>query len=344
MTRELLNTLFITTNGAFARLDGDTIRVEAHGAKLLQVPLLHLGSIVLFEGASLSPPLMHRCAEDGRSVVFLDHGGRFKCRLEGPVSGNVLLRHAQFTAFADDGRALEIARPIVAGKIRNARQTLMRAARDVRDQGHVGVLRRNADFLADCMRQLPDAPTLDFLRGVEGQAASCYFQAFGAMITAQREDFGFTARSRRPPLDRVNAVLSFVYTLLTSDCTSALEGVGLDPQVGYLHALRPGRPALALDLVEEFRSYVADRLALTLINRRELTAADFEVRPGGGVLLTAAGRKTVLTALQRRKMEEVSHPLLQQNTPIGLIPHLQARVLARHLRGDLPTYLPFAPR
>lgn len=344
MSHQLLNTLFVTTKGAFARLEGDTVRVDADGQKLLQVPLLHLGALVLFEGASLSPPLMCRCAEEGREITFLDFAGRFKCRVVGPTSGNVLLRKAQYQAQCDENQAREIARAIVAGKIKNARQTLVRAAREVKAEEAVALLDAQAVFLAGYLQSLPEQPTLDAIRGVEGQAAACYFTAFGAMITREKTEFAFSTRSRRPPRDRVNALLSFVYALLTGDCVAAVEGVGLDPQFGYLHALRPGRPALALDLMEEFRSYFADRLVLTLINRRQIQPEDFEVRPGESVLLTAAGRKIVLAAYQNRKQEEVSHPLLQTRTPLGLVPHLQARLLARYLRGDLPTYLPFIAR
>jgi len=344
MSSQLLNTLFVTNPRAFVRLEGDSVRVEADGAKLLQVPLLHLGSLVLFDGASVSVPLMMRCAEDGREITFLDYAGRFKARVVGPTSGNVLLRKAQYQAQADEARCLEIARPIVGGKIKNARQTLLRAARETNDAAQSQALQEQAAFLATYLETLPDMETLDGVRGVEGQAASCYFAGFGAMITREKAAFAFATRTRRPPRDRVNALLSFVYALLLHDCVSAVEGVGLDPQFGYLHALRPGRPALALDLMEEFRSYLADRLILTLINRRQLQPEHFETRPGDSVLLTTEGRKIVLSAYQTRKQEEVSHPLLQTKTPLGLVPHLQARILARHLRGDLPAYLTFIAR
>jgi len=344
MSRELLNTLFIMTPGAFARLDGDAVRVEADGQRLLETPLLHLGSLVLFGGTSLSPPLLMRCAEEGRTVTFLDFAGRFKARVVGPTSGNVLLRKAQYDAQTDPQRAAAIARPIVAGKIKNARHVLLRAAREGGSPEDRGRLQQGAATLADLLRRLPEVATLDEIRGVEGQAAACYFGVFGCLITREKSAFAFHARTRRPPRDRVNALLSFIYALLTTDCVSAVEGVGLDPQFGFLHALRPGRPALALDLMEEFRASIADRLALTLINKRQIQPAHFEECPGGSVLLTAAGRKTVLTAYQSRKQEEVTHPFLKTGTPLGLVPHLQARLLARHLRGDLPAYLPYVMR
>lgn len=344
MARQMMNTLYITRQGAYAKLDGDTIRVDANGEKLLQIPLLSLEALVFFEGASLSPPLMCRCAQDGREVTFLDYAGRFQARVVGPVSGNVLLRKAQYDAQADEARCIAIARPIVAGKIRNARNTLLRAARDAPNAQNSAIINEQAAYMAVHLETLPDMTGLDNIRGVEGQTASCYFAAFGAMITRDKADFAFATRTRRPPRDRVNALLSFIYSLLTNDCVGALEGVGLDPQFGFLHCLRPGRPALALDLMEEFRSCFADRLVLTLINRRQINPEHFEDRPGESVLLTAEGRKIVLFAYQERKKEEVMHPLLQTQTPLGLVPHLQARLLARHLRGDLPAYLPFVPK
>lgn len=341
MSRELLNTLFVMTPGAYARLDGDTVRVEADGEKLLHAPLLHLGSVVLFGGASLSPALLMRCAEDGREVTFLDFAGRFKARVVGPTGGNVLLRKAQYDAHGSAARSLEIARHIVAGKIRNTRHVLLRGARDSKSAEDAAPLQLAGQALAGLLDTLVSAPTLDHARGVEGQAAALYFDSFDLLITRDKADFAFRTRSRRPPRDRVNALLSFLYALVLGDCVAALEGVGLDPQFGYLHTLRPGRPALALDLMEEFRAVVADRLALTLMNRRQIEPTHFEERPGGSVMLTADGRKAVLTAYQTRKREEVVHPFLKTKTPLGLVPHLQARLLARHLRGDLPAYLPF---
>lgn len=341
MSRDLLNTLYVMTPGAFARLEGDTVRVDVEHQKILQVPLLHLGGITVFGGATVSAPLMERCAAEGRQVVLMDMGGRFKARIVGPTSGNVLLRKAQYQIAVDSTLALSVARQIVAGKIQNTRLTLMRSARDSSDTVKTNRLRLHADILADQLAQLPSANTLDQVRGIEGQSAACYFDVFDAMINRDPADFAFKRRTRRPPRDRVNALLSFVYALLAGDCTGAVEGVGLDPQFGFLHALRPGRPALALDLMEEFRSIIADRLVLSLINRRQINPAHFENREGGAVLLNEDGRKVVLVAYQKRKQEEVTHPMLQQSTPFGLLPHLQARLLARHLRGDLAGYLPY---
>jgi CRISPR-associated protein Cas1 len=341
MVREYLNTLYVMTPSAHVRLDHDTVKVEADGAQLARVPLHHLGSIILFAGATTTSQVLQRCAGDGRTVVWMDFGGRFKARVTGPVSGNVLLRLAQFQAHASPARTAAIARSIVAGKVRNSRYVVARAARDVHGDDNRIALRRCADSLSTMLASLRDESDVEVIRGIEGQAAALYFSAFGAMVAAPTDEFSFKLRTRRPPRDRINALLSFVYALLTTDCTSACEAVGLDPQIGYLHALRPGRPSLALDLTEEFRAYLADRLVLTLINRRQIRPEHFEARDGGSVMLTDDGRRAVLAAYQTRKQEEVPHPLLKEKTPLGLLPHLQARILARHLRADLETYIPF---
>ncbi|PWV62412.1 type I-C CRISPR-associated endonuclease Cas1c [Plasticicumulans acidivorans] len=343
--RQLLNTLYVTTPNAWLRLEGDTLVAEIEREKKLQVPLHHLGGIVTFGDVMLTPALLHRCADDGRSVALLDRNGRFKARLEGPVNGNILLRQAQHAAAADVPQTLALARTCVAGKLRNSRQLLLRGARETDDDAERTQLRQAAALIAAHLRRLPHSPDLDTVRGLEGDAARLYFEALEYVIRpAQRTAFGFSRRSRRPPLDCFNALISFLYTLLTHDCRSALEGVGLDPQLGFLHVVRPGRPALALDLVEEFRAPLADRLALTLINRGQLDTRDFEQRPGGAVYLNDDGRRSVITAYQQRKQEEVRHPLLKAPVPIGLLAHLQARLLARRLRGDLVDYLPYLQR
>lgn len=342
--RQLLNTLFVTKPRAYLRLDHDTVRVEVDRELQLQAPLLQLGSIVLFGDAMMTSALMHRCAEDGRSVVWLDGQGRFKARLEGPVSGNVLLRRAQHLALSDPDRRIEIARSMLAGKLRNTRYVLQRAARESREESEADLLRFAADVQLAALNRIPLRTDLNIMRGDEGDAAREYFGAFQLMVRERRDEFGISMRSRRPPRDPMNAVLSFLYTVLRGDCTGALEGVGLDPQIGFFHALRPGRPALALDLMEELRPILADRLALTLVNRRELGPDDFDRREGGSVYLNDAGRRTVLMAYQKRKEDEVPHRVLGGDTPLGLVPHLQARLLARHLRKDLPHYVPFLMR
>ncbi len=341
---QLLNTLYVTTPEAYVRLDHETLRVQVEEETKLQVPLHHLGGIVCFGNVLMSPAVLHRCAEDGRSVVFMDRNGRFKGRLEGPVSGNVLLRKAQYEATANPDRTLAIARNIVAGKLQNTRQIVLRAAREANDSDDRAALKETVRKLAWSVEQLPFVEDLDRLRGFEGEAARQHFGSFSNMIREDRETFAFKGRNRRPPRDPINAILSFLYALLLTDCVAAAEGVGLDPQMGFLHALRPGRPALGLDIMEELRSVIAERLALSLINRRQVTAKHFVERPGGAVHLGDDGRKEVIVAYQKRKQEEIQHPVLEQKVPIGLIPHVQARLLARVLRGDMENYLPFLYR
>lgn len=341
---QLLNTLYVTTPESYLHLENDTVRIEVEHETRLRVPLHHVGSLVCFGNVKLSTPLMHRLADDGIGLVLLDANGRFKARLEGPVSGNVLLRQAQHACSAKPAFALGIARCCVAGKIKNARQVLQRGAREAKDPAEAAKLARVADDLAASLRALPAAADLDTLRGVEGEAARQYFSGLNLIIRPEaREAFQMDGRSRRPPRDRVNALLSFLYSMLMNDCRSATEAAGLDPQVGFLHALRPGRAALALDLMEEFRA-IADRVALTLINRNQINAGDFVEREGGAVLLEGDARKAVVVAWQERKQEEITHPLLEQAIPLGMIPLVQARLLARSLRGEMPEYLPFILR
>ena len=341
---QLLNTLYITTSEAYVHLDHETLRVEVEGQTKLQVPLHHIGALVCFGDVLISPATLHRCADDGRSVVLLDRNGQFKGRLEGSVSGNVLLRKAQHEAVNDPHRTLTIARNVVAGKVQNTRQIVLRAARETEDSEDIARLKDTAHALAVTLEQVAGVGDLDQLRGFEGEAARRHFSAFSCMVREGRETFQLRGRSRRPPRDPMNALLSFLYVLLLSDCVAAAEGVGLDPQMGFLHALRPGRPALGLDLMEELRSVIAERLALTLINRRQVTADHFVERPGGAVYLNDEGRKEVVVAYQKRKQEEIQHPVLEQKVPFGLIPHVQARLLARVLRGDMESYLPFLYR
>lgn len=341
---QLLNTLYVTTPGAYLRLDHDTIKIEVERETVMQVPLIHLGGIVCVGRVNMSVPLMRRCAEDGRAVIFHDSRGRFAARVVGPTGGNVLLRRAQHEALSDPERVGLISRSIVAGKIQNSRQVLQRAAREASGDDDGDALRGAAAHLADVLRRLEYSNDPQQIRGLEGEAARAYFQVFGRMVRADRGSFSFTGRIRRPPVGRVNSLLSFFYALLLNDCVAAAESVGLDPQVGYLHTLRPGRPALALDLMEELRSVIADRLALTLINRRQIAAGDFDEQPGGAMRLTDDARKAVIVAYQKRKQDELNHPMLDRQMPIGLIPHVQARLLARHLRGDLEHYPPFLAR
>ncbi|MEN9867687.1 MAG: hypothetical protein RL748_3277 [Pseudomonadota bacterium] len=338
----LLNTLYVTVPDAYLKLENDTIRIEVEREKRLQVPLHHLSSVVCFGHTMLSPGLMHRLAEDGKALVLLDANGRFKARLEGETSGNILLRQAQFRRADDGGFALELAKTMVAGKIKNARSVLLRGAREAKIDAEEADLSRGALDLAASLRALAEVQNLDQLRGIEGEAARQYFARFNHLIRPEaRQDFYFDGRSRRPPRDRVNALLSFLYSMLMNDCRSALETVGLDPQQGFLHAVRPGRAALALDVMEEFRATVADRLALTLINRGQVKASDFVDREGGAVLLEGDARRNVVVAYQERKKETLLHPMLETQVAIGLLPMLQARLLARVVRGEVEAYLPF---
>ncbi len=341
----LQNTLYVMTPNAYVHLENNTVRIDVEREKRLQVPLHHLGGLVCFGNVMVSPALMHRLADEGKSLVLLEANGRFKARLEGPVSGNILLRQAHHRSAADSGFALEFARAVIAGKLKNSRSLLLRAAREANDPGEQATLTRTADNLAASLRAVASATDLDALRGVEGEAARGYFAAMNLVVKPQaREHFALNGRTRRPPLDRFNALLSFLYSMLMNDCRSALETVGLDPQLGFLHAVRPGRAALALDLQEEFRSTLADRLALTLINRGQLGPRDFDQREGGAVMLNDKGRRTVITVWQERKQEEIAHPLLGIKVPIGIVPFVQARLMARTVRGEMTSYLPYLPK
>ena len=340
--RQLLNTLYLSTEGAYAHLEGETLVVKVGDAKRGQVPMHHLGAIVCLGRVSLSPQLMARCMADGRSVVWLNENGRFQARVEGEVGGNILLRQAQFRAADKPEIALQLSKAFIAGKLKNSRNVLMRSARDSKDDAEKTQLAKAAKALAVNLRNVQHAESPASVLGLEGDAARVYFEQFNTLIKpSMRAEFEYQGRSRRPPKDAVNALISFIYALLLSDCRSALETVGLDPQLGFFHVVRPGRPALALDLMEEFRALLGDRLALTLINRGQLQNKDFEFRTGGAVYLNDTGRKTVVVAYQERKKETMQHPVLETQVEIGLLPLLQARLLARYLRGDVPHYIPF---
>jgi CRISPR-associated protein Cas1 len=340
--KKLLNTIYVTTEGASLRKDGENLVVEIDGEERSRVPLHMLGSVVVFGAIFVSPPLIGTLAAKGIALVFLDRMGRFQARLEGPVSGNVLLRRAQYRT-SDD--AVEIVRSIVLGKIANQRSVLMRGQRDYGDsmgEEDKKALEKAIGRMARIVRRVTfKDDTIELLRGSEGEAAQLYFLVFGLLIRAPDPEMRWQGRSRRPPLDPVNAILSFLYSLLTHDCSSACESVGLDPAVGFLHRDRPGRPSLALDLMEEFRPVFADRLALSLINRRQLRARDFHTLETGAVRMSDDARKTVITAWQERKRSERVHPFLKEKTPLGLVPFLQAQMLARHLRGDIDAYPPW---
>lgn len=339
--RHLLNTLYVTAQGAYLCREGETVLVRVEGETKLRVPVHTLGGIVCFGQVSCSPPLMELCGERNVLISFLSEYGKYWARVEGPISGNVLLRREQYRRADDKEHSAEIARAIVIAKIANSRTVLLRGLRDHPDNPGTPQLedatRRLARIMEDLRRRLP----LDAVRGSEGEAARKYFDVFDHLVTAQKEEFFFHERSRRPPLDNMNSLLSFLYSLLAHDVASALEAVGLDPAVGYLHRDRPGRPGLALDLMEEFRSFLADRTALSLVNRQQVKGKGFRKTETGAVVMDEDTRKEVLLAYQKRKQEEIQHPFLGEKVAVGLLPHIQAMLLARHLRGDLDGYPPF---
>ncbi|SES90337.1 CRISPR-associated protein, Cas1 family [Nitrosomonas marina] len=339
---QIFNTLYVMTPKSYVHLENNTLRIDVERVKKLQVPLHHLGTVVCFGNIMISPALMHRCADDGIGLVLLDGNGRFKARLEGGVSGNILLRQAQHRMAANEAFTLTIARAAIAGKLRNCRQVLLRGAREATNEDDKKMLGNAAQSLATSVRNLPLAANLDIIRGIEGDAAKVYFSTLIYLVRSdKRKFFSMDGRTRRPPRDRFNALLSFLYSIVMNDCRSAIESVGLDPQLGFLHSVRPGRAALALDLMEEFRSILADRLALTLINRGQITENDIQEREGGAVLLQDKARKTAVTAYQERKQEEITHPLLDTKIPYGLLPLLQARFLSRTISGEMDGYIPF---
>jgi len=342
VNKQLLNTLYVQSQGAYLRLDHETLVLETDDEDPFQVPLHHLGGIVLFGNVLVSPFLLFRCAEDGRSIAWFTRGGRFQGRLQGPVSGNVLLRRAQHEVISEKTTSQSLAAAFVRGKLRNARYVLQRSLRDGLE--HSQPVAEGIELLDEMIERVPRATSLDELRGIEGNGTMLYFGLFNELIRSEEPSFVFRGRNRRPPRDPVNALLSFAYSLLTTEVAGALEGVGLDPQTGFLHALRPGRPSLALDLIEEFRPVIADRAVLSLINRGQLSAGDFDEREGGAVMLNETGRSTFLEHWQARKQRAVQHPVLERSVAYGLLPHVQARLLARTIREDIDEYLPFQPK
>jgi len=343
--KQHLNTLFVFTRGAYLAKDGRTVAVRVEKETRLRVPLHHLGGIVCFGAVGASPQLMGLCAEEGVSISFLSEHGRLRARVVGFTQGNVLLRREQYRRADNESASREIAGPMVAAKIANARTVLLRGIRDAGDRD--GRLAEAAERMGHSARSAMDSrksPALDVLRGIEGEAARLYFGAFDALVTADQEEFTMRERSRRPPMDRLNALLSFLYALLSHDARAACEACGLDPAVGFLHRDRPGRPSLALDLMEEFRPVLCDRLALNLVNRRQVTPRGFEITESGAVRMSERTRKTVVEAFQKRKQDELTHPYLGERVSLGLVIHLQARLLARVLRSELDSYPAFVWR
>lgn len=340
--RKHLNTLYATTDGAWLHRDGENIVMEVERQIRARLPVHMLQGLVCIGRVSVSPQLLEMCALNGITVSYLSANGRFLARFEGPISGNVLLRREQYRRTDDPVRCAPIVRHMLIGKVRNQRAVLARGWRDYGDDLSDSVSFQNAlKRLKRIEGALLATEETDILRGLEGEAAQAYFSVFDQLIRPEEPKLRFRNRNRRPPLDAFNALLSLLYTLLTHDCRSALESVGLDPAVGFLHRDRPGRPSLALDLAEEFRPLLADRLALSLINRQQLGIRDFRFLENGTVLLNDDSRKIVLVAYQERKSEELNHTFIGEKVPLGLAPHIQAQLLARTLRGDLDGYPPF---
>jgi CRISPR-associated protein Cas1 len=335
-----LNTLFVLTRKATVRRDHLTLRVLVERQTKLTVPIHQIDGLAAFGGVHVTPSAMALCAEHGVAVSFLSPSGRMIARVDAPGSGNVLLRREQFRAADDPAKRTAVSKAIVAGKIHNSRNLLLRSAREAASDDDRHELSRAADRLGHSLGLLGAVADTDSARGYEGDAARSYFEVFGRLVRANREAFTPNGRTRRPPLDRMNALLSFLYGLLRHDCAAGLQAAGLDPSVGFLHVDRPGRPGLALDLMEEFRPLIADRVALAIVNRQQVAPDDFVIRDGGGVEMAEATRRTVIAEYQKRKRDEVMHPTLNERCPVGRLWFLQAKILARVLRGDLPQYVP----
>lgn len=336
-----LNTLFVTTQGAYLARDGEAVVVRIDEKPALRIPLHTLGGIVCFGRVGCSPWLMGKCGELGISISFLSQGGRFLANVQGFPVGNVLLRREQYRQADDPAFCAGIARSVVSAKVANARTVLLRSLRDYSEAPGGSEIELAARRMAYSLQQIQEVGDLDGIRGIEGDSANTYFGVFGHLIRADGGGFAFAGRNRRPPLDPVNALLSFLYAMLSHDARGACAAAGLDAAVGFLHRDRPGRPSLALDLMEEFRAFLADRLTLSLINRQQVKAKGFRAREAGGVEMDDDTRKTVITTYQKRKQDTITHPFLGEETTVGLLVHLQARLLARYLRGDLDAYPAF---
>ena len=339
--KKLLNILYVTTPESYLSKDGENVVVSVKQEERFRIPIINLEGIITFGYMGASPGLMKLCADNGVSLSFLSPNGRFIGRLQGPVHGNVLLRKTQYQINDDIERSLHFAQLFVAGKIQNYKTILQRFIRDNGDSIQIADAIKSLEKSKQWALNANDLPSLI---GVEGDAANSYFEVFPMLLLHQKDGFPFHGRNRRPPKDAVNAMLSFVYALLANETAAALESVGLDPYVGFLHSLRPGRTSLALDLMEELRAYLGDRLVLSLINRKQVSPNDFITQGESGVIMTDNCRKTVLTAWQNRKKETIVHPYLEEKIAIGLLPYVQALLLARTIRGDLDDYPVFLIR
>lgn len=339
--KKILNTLYVTNEKAYLALDGENVVIQENGNILGRLPIHTIDSIVVFGYVGASPALMGKCADLNKSLVFLKPSGRFLAKVTGKSYGNILLRREQYRICDDKKRSLDISKNIISAKILNSNAVVNRTVRDhglrIDNEKFNNVskqLKKGAELAYDCSN-------FDSLRGIEGECATGYFSVFDDMILQQKEDFFYKSRSRRPPMDNVNALLSFTYSLLTSMCVSALETVGLDPYAGFFHTERPGRCSLALDLVEEFRASLADRFVLTLINRKMISYKDFVEKESGGIILKDESRKKYLAAWQNRKKEIITHPFLQEKVEWGMLPYIQAMLLSKYIRGDIDGYPPF---
>ena len=339
--RTMGNTLYVTTPEAYLSLDGENVVVLKEQEQLGRIPLHNLEGIVTFGYTGASPALMGACAQRQVALTFLSAHGRFICRVAGEVQGSVLLRKKQYRVSESEQESAAVARSILLGKIYNARWVLERAIRDYSMRLDTEKIGKASGFLHDSLSRLKNAGSLEELRGIEGEAAARYFSVLDELILQQKEDFFFRGRNKRPPLDNMNAMLSFVYTLLAHDVAAALQSAGLDPYVGFLHRDRPGRISLALDMMEELRPILADRFVLNMVNLRQVSPGGFDVRENGAVIMDDATRKAILTAWQQKKQELITHPFLEEKLSWGLVPHAQAMLLARFLRGDLDGYPPF---
>lgn len=339
--RKLLNTLYVTSPDSYLLKDGENVVVRIEGEDKFRIPVHNLEGIVCFGYMGASPQLMRLCTDNNVGLSFCSPSGRFQARVSGKVRGNVLLRRTQYRKADNISDSLEIAKFFIKGKVVNCRTVLGRGIRDHADAINCDKVRYADSLIIESLLKVDECINPDELRGIEGNCARIYFSAFDELILKQKEDFYIRERNRRPPLDNMNALLSFLYTLLAHDAESALESVGLDPYVGFLHADRPGRASLALDMMEELRPFIADRLALSMVNLKQIQSSDFLKKENGGVIMTDDGKKKILGAWQKRKQDSIVHPYLKEKISIGLIPYVQAMLMARYLRGDIDGYPPF---
>ena len=339
--RKLLNTLYVTTPDAYLAKDGENVVVKSDGNEVFRIPIHNIEDVVCFGYMGASPQLMQLCSDNNVGLSFLTPQGKFLARVNGKARGNVLLRRTQYRIADDKSASVQIARNFIIGKIVNCRTVLGRGIRDHGETISCNKIRKVDSYLIDNLTKIDNCTELDSLRGIEGNCAKAYFDVFDELILKQKQDFFMLDRNRRPPLDNMNALLSFLYTLLAHDIQSALETVGLDPYVGFFHVDRPGRPSLALDMMEELRPFMADRHALTMVNLQQIKKDDFFIKENGGVIMTDKGRKEILKSWQKRKQEEIKHPYLNETIPIGLIPYTQAMLMSRSLRGDIDVYPPY---